>query len=196
MDCEERGAIWPLDLETRGLSRVIKGYAIVFHRPSERLGWFVEEIAADAVDRTLKDRVDLRALIDHEPGEIIGRMSAGTLRVAKDERGLRVEIDPPNSPRGENIVESIRRRDITGMSFAFQALDVTWNEKVDPPIRTVTDMLVREVSVVSFPAYPQTEAAMRSKFAAARQSWQLYQSKAGRSVTARLLEAESLRRRW
>ena len=122
---------------------------------------------------------DVRALIDHEPQEIIGRLSAGTLRIAKDDKGLRVEIDPPNSPRGENIVESIRRRDVTGMSFAFQALNVAWNEKVDPPVRTVTDMLVREVSVVSFPAYPQTEVAMRSKDAAARRSWQQHRAQSG-----------------
>ena len=81
MDCEERGAIWPLlDLEIRGLSRVIKGYAIVFNRPSERLGWFVEEIAPAAVNIEQLKQSDVRALIDHEPQEIIGRLSAGTLR--------------------------------------------------------------------------------------------------------------------
>jgi HK97 family phage prohead protease len=195
MVCEERGGIWPADVETRGLAHVIKGYAIVFNRPSEKLGWFVEEIAPSAVNLTQVQQADLRALIDHKPEEIIGRMSAGTLRVAKDDNGLRVEIDPPKSPRGENIVESIRRRDVTGMSFAFQPVEVTWNEKVDPPIRTVTHMLVREVSVVSFPAYPQTEVAMRSApsaLPADRRVWERYHQ--GRSVNVRL--AEMLRRRW
>ena len=112
--------------------------------------------AGDGAARTL------RALVDHDTGEIIGRLSAGTLRIAKDERGLRVEIDPPSSPRGQNIIEAIRRRDITGMSFGFQTLNDAWNTKADPPVRTVTDMRIREVSLVSFPAYPQTDAALRS----------------------------------
>lgn len=193
MECEERGAIWPLE-ELRDLARVIKGYAIVWNRPSERLGWFIEQIAPTAIERTFAEKVDLRALIDHDPSLIIGRQSAGTLRVAKDNHGLRVEIDPPNGPRGQDIVESVRRRDVNGMSFAFQPLDVTWNEKVDPPVRTVTDMLVREVSVVSFPAYPQTSAEMRSKDAAARQSWQQYQARlTGRTVDERLTEYQRRR---
>ena len=186
MDEFETRAGGSVEVEIRGLAKTIKGYAIVFNRPSQKIGFFVEQIAPAAIDRTLKEGIDLRALIDHQPEEIIGRLSAGTLRVAKDEHGLRVEIDPPNCPRGENIIEAIRRRDVTGMSFAFHTVQDSWNERVDPPIRTVLDMEVREVSVVSFPAYPQTEAAMRSL--------QMFRRTAGRSVSDRL--AESRRRRW
>jgi HK97 family phage prohead protease len=162
MDIETRdGGL--IDLEYRGLTTpTIRGYAVVFGRRSENLGGFVEEISPAAVDRTLNEKIALRALVDHDTGEIIGRLSAGTLRVAKDERGLRVEIDPPNSPRGQNVVEAIRRRDMTGMSFGFQTLADAWITTLDPPIRTVTDMRIREVSLVSFPAYAQTEAALRS----------------------------------
>jgi HK97 family phage prohead protease len=147
-------------VESRGLARVIRGYAIVFDQLSENLGGFREVIKPEAVDRTLKDGVDLRALIGHDPDKILGRMSAGTLRVEKDGRGLLVEIDPP--AQHEGIVESIKRRDVTGMSFAFRTIGDDWDFKAEPPIRSVTDMLVREVSVVTFPAYPSTEVAMRS----------------------------------
>lgn len=151
-----------LRVESRGVSPVIRGYAIVFNRLSEVLGFFREQIAPEAVTRTLADRVDLRALVDHEPRNILGRLSAGTLRVQPDARGLAIEIDPPQTTVGQDIVESIRRRDVTGMSFSFRALKDTWDESVNPPVRTVVDMLMREVSVVTFPAYPDTEVAMRS----------------------------------
>lgn len=153
-----------LRVESRGVARVIRGYAIVFDRLSENLGGFREIIKPGAVDRTLKDGADLRALVDHDSAKIIGRLSAGTLRVEKDGRGLRVEIDPPDTTTAQDIVESIKRRDVTGMSFAFRTMPDgdDWDFKTDPPTRSVTDMLVREVSIVTFPAYPLTEVAMRS----------------------------------
>jgi len=151
-----------IGIETRGLQRIIRGYAIVFDRLSENLGGFRERIAPGAIDRTLSDGIDLRALVDHDSARILGRLSAGTLRVEKDPHGLRIEVDPPETTSGQDIVESIRRRDVTGMSFAFRTVDDDWDVKADPPVRTVTDMLVREVSVVTFPAYPQTEVALRS----------------------------------
>ena len=153
-----------LRVESRGAARVIRGHAIVFGRPSENLGGFREVIQPEAVDRTLKEGVDLRALVDHDSAKIIGRMSAGTLRVEKDAQGLRIEIDPPDTSVAQDIVESIRRRDVTGMSFAFRTMPngEDWDFKADPPVRSVTDMLVREVSIVTWPAYPQTDVAMRS----------------------------------
>jgi HK97 family phage prohead protease len=151
-----------LRVDTRGMAKIIRGYAIVFDRLSENLGFFREKIAPAAVDRTLKEGVDLRALVDHDSARILGRLTAGTLRVEKDRHGLRVEIDPPDTTVGQDIVQSIQRRDISGMSFAFQTMKDQWDETTDPPTRTVLDMLVREVSVVTFPAYPQTDVAMRS----------------------------------
>jgi hypothetical protein len=162
MDELEIRAGGEIGIETRGLAKVIRGYAIVFNRLSETLGFFREQIDPGAVDRTLQDRIDLRALVDHDSARPLGRLTAGTLRVEKDAHGLRVEIDPPMTTSGQDIVESIARRDVTGMSFAFRTLKEQWDETTDPPTRTVLDMLVREVSVVTFPAYPQTEVALRS----------------------------------
>lgn len=151
-----------ITVETRGVAKIIRGYAIVFNRLSENLGFFREQIAPEAMDRTLSDHIDLRALVDHDSSRILGRITAGTLRVEKDGQGLVVEIDPPQTTSGQDIVESVRRRDVTGMSFAFRTLKDMWDETTTPPTRTVLDMLVREVSIVTFPAYPQTEVALRS----------------------------------
>jgi phage head maturation protease len=57
---------------------------------------------------------------------------------------------------------SIKRGDISGMSFRFRALDDEWHLEDGMPIREVADMVIGEVSVVSEPAYPDTEVAVRS----------------------------------
>lgn len=177
-----------LRVEARGLSPQIRGYAVVFNRLSEPLGFFREQIAPEAVTRTLTEGVDLRALVDHNPEKPMGRLKAGTLRVEADAHGLLVEIDPPPTSYGHDIIASIRRGDVTGMSFAFRTLADAWNEAVDPPIRTVTDMLMREVSIVTFPAYPQTEVAMRS-LTTARQSY-----RRGRTIAERMAWAKAQNR--
>lgn len=136
---------------------IIRGYAIVFDSLSENLGGFREQIDPGAVERTLRERLDVRALVDHDPSKILGRTRAGTLRMHSDRVGLRVEIDPPNTSTARDIVESMRRGDVSGMSFAFRTLDDEWNMQGGVPIRTLRDMTIHDVSVVTYPAYPATE---------------------------------------
>jgi HK97 family phage prohead protease len=145
-------------------SRKIKGYAIVFNSMSVDLGGFREIIMPDAVNRTLSEGLDVRALVDHDSAKVIGRTRAGTLALRKDKTGLKVEIDPANTTVGRDIMELVGRGDITGMSFAFRTLTDEWRMEDGEAIREVHDMTISEVSIVSFPAYQQTsvEVAQRS----------------------------------
>lgn len=140
----------------------IRGYAIVFGVKSLDLGGFREIIRPSAVDRTLREGLDVRAYIDHDSGKVLGRTSAGTLRLMKDGHGLRVEISPPNTTVAKDLMVSIKRGDISGMSFRFRALDDEWHMEDGEPIREVTDSIIGEVSVVAEPAYPDTDVAVRS----------------------------------
>lgn len=140
----------------------IRGYAVVFNVKSLDLGGFREVMLPSSVDRTLREGLDVRAYAEHIPAMILGRTTAGTLRLAKDQHGLRVEISPPNTTIAKDLMISIRRGDVTGMSFRFRALDDQWHMEDGEPIREVSDMIIGEVSVVSEPAYPDTEVAVRS----------------------------------
>jgi HK97 family phage prohead protease len=142
--------------EQRGLEpgQGLVGHAIVFNSLSVDLGGFREVIRPEAVMRVLAEGTDLRALWNHDSAFPLGRISAGTLQIRKDARGLVAEIDP--NAQGWQFA-SIKRGDVTGMSFAFQALDDDWRMDGDSVIREVKDMAMSEVSPVTFPAYPATD---------------------------------------
>jgi len=167
------------DLEYRALldsrvaidekGRYLDALPIVFNSRSVDLGGFVEIIAPEAVDRTLKSDADVRALVDHDTAKILARTRAGTLTLRKQTQGLRARIEPdPQISYVADILRSIERGDVSGMSFGFRALDDEWNFEEDPPLRTIWDMDVREISVVTFPAYEATnvDVAKRSLNAA------------------------------
>jgi HK97 family phage prohead protease len=153
-----------LTIETRDddIRPRIVGHAVVFDADSHDLGGFIERIRPQAVDRAIREAHDVRALVDHDPSRILGRTKAGTLRMTKDKTGLRVEIDPPNTSAARDIVESIRRGDVDGMSFAFRTLEDDWHMEGGKPVREVLDMEMSDVSVVTYPAYPTTDVAARS----------------------------------
>lgn len=154
-----------LRVETRedGKRRII-GHAAVFNSLSEDLGGFREMIAPGAfADSIGKD--DVRALFNHDTNLVLGRNKSGTLRLSEDEQGLRTEIDLPDTQLAADLSELMARGDISQMSFGFTVRkdDQDWEKKGDGvwmrTIRKVTRLL--DVSVVTFPAYPQTDAAVR-----------------------------------
>jgi hypothetical protein len=100
----------------------IVGHAAVFDQLSEKLGWgFREIIRPGAFTQTLKDKDDVRALVDHDPSKILGRTTAGTLDLREDKKGLAVDIDTPDTTVGRDITQApstvIRRVacDISGL---------------------------------------------------------------------------------
>jgi HK97 family phage prohead protease len=143
--------------------RLIRGMPIVFDSLSLDLGGFREIITPAAVDRTLREGFDVRALIDHDSSKILGRQSAGTLTLRKDPDGLLARIDPPETSYAKDIVLSIERGDIDGMSFGFRVLTDEWRMQDGEPVREVLDMEIREVSIVTFPAYADTDVSMAKR---------------------------------
>ena len=160
-----------MSLETRTLTRTpevratdkgrtIGGYAAVFGSTADIGDSFREIIAPGAFASALSQ--DVRALIDHDSGRVIGRTTAGTLRLAQDATGLAVEIDLPDTSDGRDLATLIERGDVSGMSFGFIVTKQTWDETGDIPTRTIEAVDLREVSVVAFPAYDDTSIALRS----------------------------------
>jgi HK97 family phage prohead protease len=171
---------------------LLRGMAIVFNERSQDLGGFVEIIKPEAIQRTLDEGIDLRAFFDHDSSKVLGRQSAGTLRTEATSQGLTVEIDPPSVTDPPNLMESIQRGDISGMSFSFRTMPNgdDWKREGDRIVRYVTDMRVYEVSVVSMPAYEQTDVEV-----AMRACWE-FQQKSPRTVTQLRAKAEARAAAW
>lgn len=160
----ERRAFAECRAEPSDNGRKIKGYAIVFNSRSVDLGGFFEIIAPEAVDRTISEGMDVRALVDHDSAKVIGRTRAGTLNLRKDARGLRIEVEPDTDISYANdIMRAVARGDVSGMSFAFRAIGDEWDYEGKTPIRTVTDMRISEVSIVTFPAYIATDVSVAQR---------------------------------
>jgi HK97 family phage prohead protease len=163
-DMERR--IFPLAgafrVEIRGEKQVIEGHAAVFGQKAEIWG-FTEEVVPGAFTGSIaKD--DIRALINHNPDLVLGRNKSGTLRLSEDAAGLLTEIEPPDTQPARDLLVLLKRGDISQMSFGFRTLDDVWSTVDGMPHRMLKRVQLFDVSPVTFPAYPQTDAgvAMRS----------------------------------
>jgi HK97 family phage prohead protease len=170
----------------------IRGYAAVFNQLSEVIFGFRERILPGAFKKSLGN--DVRALVNHDPGHIIGRTKNGTLTLREDERGLYTEISPPNTTLGHDTVESIKRGDLDQMSFGFQIVKDDWKHEEKQLIREIHDVELFDVSVVAFPAYPQTSVAVRSLWPdGVPEEIEKAKQEAGKQVVFRVLSAAAKR---
>lgn len=137
----------------------VRGYAVLFDTESERMGSMIETIDRAAFDEVLADGPDVRFLEQHA-GTPLARTENGTLRIAKDEQGLRFEADlDPRSARARDLYYAIERGDLSQMSFGFVIGDErNMGEDEDGLTRFHVTRVERllEVSAVTFPAYSPT----------------------------------------
>ena len=151
------------DAEVRVISDdypVIEGYAAVFNTWTD-LGYFKEKISKGAFRKTIKES-DVRALWNHDPNYVLGRNKAGTLTMKEDDRGLLVEITPPDNTWSKDLQQSMKRGDINQMSFGFKVVKA--DDDYNKNTRVLQEVSMFDVSVVTFPAYPTTTAEVRALF--------------------------------
>ena len=155
LKCEFRAAA-----EADGKIR-FAGHAAVFDTPEDIGGMFIEQINKGAFTRAIKED-DVRALFNHDSNHVLGRNVAGTLRMSEDEKGLAVEIDAPDTQTARDLKVSVERGDINQMSFGFIPTKEEWNWDSDPVKRTILEVRLYDVSIVTYAAYPQTDVSART----------------------------------
>jgi Escherichia/Staphylococcus phage prohead protease len=143
-------------LDTRG--NTVVGYASVYGIPSGDLGGYTEVIAPGAFAGVVGD--DVRALLNHDANEVLGRTKSGTLRLFDEQKGLRFELDLPDSPLGQNVRTAVGRGDLDGASFRFEVGDEAW----DGDVRTVkTVKALHDVTLATYPAYAAASVELRTR---------------------------------
>jgi HK97 family phage prohead protease len=161
MTMERRTLSEPVEFRTDKSGKpMIAGYGAVFNSQTNIGDAWVEDIAPGAFSETIKD--DVRSLFDHNSALILGRTKSKTLRIWEDDRGLRYEVDLPETQAGKDLQVSMDRGDVDGSSFAFTVTHDEWNHDANPPRRTIHKVKLYEVGPVTFPAYPDAEVGLRS----------------------------------
>lgn len=154
-----------VEVEVRGSSRtrMIRGYAAVFYDGTPATEFqlaedLVERIMPTAFDGALDGTDDVAALFNHNADNLLGRTTAGTLQLAKDDRGLRYTIRPPDTSVARDLVENLKHRNVTGSSFSFfprgrDGRRMTTDKARKLDVIELLDVETFDVGPVTFPAY-------------------------------------------
>lgn len=164
---ERRSIKEVLKIETRDDSgvNIIQGYSALFGVEAEIYGLFTEDIQRGAFKRAVKEGDDCRCLFNHDANYLLGRTSAGTLRLQEDDKGLWMECDMPDTQVGRDVLYSIKRGDVTGQSFAAVVTKEEWTMSKDPKKlshRTIVEVELYDTSPCTYPAYSETSVSTRS----------------------------------
>lgn len=149
---------------------VIEGTPIVFNQETKLRDWageYIERIDQHALDDA--DLKDVRLFINHDTDKIAlarTKNGKGTMSFHIDDEGMHIKanLDTENNAEARSLHSAIKRGDMDGMSFMFRIESQEWlNLDSDCPTRVIKKIsVVHEVSVVNFPAYPQTSIDARS----------------------------------
>jgi HK97 family phage prohead protease len=142
--------------EQDGGERFVEGL-IPYDSKSVPMWGVTEIIARTAFNKTLADKAEVRALVSHDDGKILGSTKSGTLELENSDKGLVCRCRLPDTSYARDLFEVVRRGDVTTMSFGF--IPVKWDDDAKKKTRTVREAALKEISFgVAFPAYPETNS--------------------------------------
>jgi len=151
----------PVDIKDDSGTIRVSGYAAIFDSETDIGGYYREKIARGAFTDAIT-RDDVVFVINHE-GLPMARTRSGTLKLSEDSRGLFMETElDPSDPEVQRIIPKMKRGDLDKMSFAFRIEAEEWDDSGDTPLRTIKKAELRDVSIVTFPAYSDTNIGLRS----------------------------------
>ena len=163
MNKEQRSITSELTISTD--SRLVEGYALLFNTESRDLGGFVEIIEPTSLDGVI-EKSDVFCVLNHQNERgILARSNKGlgSLILEVDETGLKYLFEAPNTALGDELLEYLKRGDITGSSFAFVVNEDKWENRDGSYLRKIKSFdLLFDVSPVFSPAYEETSVAKRS----------------------------------
>lgn len=123
---------------------------------------FWEQVRSGAFTKSISES-DVRFLINHDPNLVLARNKADTLTLSEDDDGLLTVADMAPTTYARDLAISMERGDVTQMSFAFETVRDEWETLDDgDEVRTIVEAKLWDVSVVTFPAYDDTDASLRS----------------------------------
>jgi uncharacterized protein len=162
MKIERRNITHEFRVSGEGEPATISGYASLFNSLYDA-GWWMEQVDIHAFDNVIASNPDCRALWNHNADHVLGRTTSGTLHLSIDARGLAYVIDPPDTQIANDLMVSMRRKDVTQSSFAFVTKRDQWTDNPDGTItRTILEFEeLLDVSPVTYPANPGATSQVR-----------------------------------
>jgi HK97 family phage prohead protease len=141
----------------------IGGYASVYDAPSHPLTIrginggkpFTERVARGAFDSSLGNNISL--LVGHDSRDLLANTKSGLLQLRSDQHGLAFEVTLPDTQLARSTRSLVDAGVLSEMSFGFQVIADSWVGNT----RTLSQVALREVSIVENGAYPQTSAEAR-----------------------------------
>jgi uncharacterized protein len=142
----------------------LAGYAAVYNSHSQDLGGFVERIMPGAFKRSLSNPDQIRALLEHDHKQVLGRVGSKTLSLQEDSKGLYFELLLPDTSYARDLGVLVERGDISGCSFGFRvpAGGDRWEMRSGTLTRDLITVDLHEITITSNPAYLDTEVAKRT----------------------------------
>lgn len=161
---ERRTVAFEAELREEDGKAEFVGHAAVFNRKANIADLFLEQVAPDAFRKTIQES-DVRMLFNHNPDLVLARNRSGTLRLSQDDVGLKTEADLDRRQTYANDLSiAMERGDVDQMSFGFRVVKDEWDfDSHDLPLRTIVEAQLFDVSPVTYPAYVETDAAIRSE---------------------------------
>ena len=141
----------------------LAGYAAINNSQSQDLGGFVERIIPGAFKRSLTKPDNIRALLEHDPQRLLGRVGSRTLSLQEDTKGLYFELSLPDTSYARDLGVLVERGNISGCSFGFRVPQGGdhWELRAGKLTRDLVVVDLQEITITGNPAYLDTTVAKR-----------------------------------
>ena len=157
---------------------ILEGVAILFDTPTTihgEDGDYIEIIKPEALKAA--DLSDSHLFYNHDLNRVPLARTPKTLKLNVDNKGLSFRAMLPDTEDARAIHTAVKRGDLSGVSFGFTVPE--GGDSYDPKTNTRTINKISklfEISVVPFPAYPQTSVEARSQQQAATANYKAKQN--------------------